>query len=219
MGLQVLTMGLVFGLLFGSDTAEYLPFLSTGLIIWGFIANTLNEGCSAFFAEHSIIKQIRIPLIHFVLKVVWKNFLYMTHNLIILPVVFFVFSVSLTWGTFMLVPGFILLISNLIWVVWLLAIVSARFRDFPPIVNALISVAFYVTPIMWYPKLIENNQLAHFLLGFNPFYHWIQVVRLPMLGGWPTLENYALCLFSVIAGFGLTALIHLKYRNMIAYWV
>jgi ABC-type polysaccharide/polyol phosphate export permease len=72
---------------------------------------------------------------------------------------------------------------------------------------------------MWYPKLIENNALAHLLLGLNPLYHWLQIVRLPILGQWPTLENWGIALLSAVIGWTATLLAYKKYRNMIAYWV
>jgi ABC-type polysaccharide/polyol phosphate export permease len=97
--------------------------------------------------------------------------------------------------------------------------ISARFRDMQPIVASVMTIAFYVTPVMWFPKLIENNPLAHLLLGLNPLYHWLQIVRLPIIGQWPTWENWGLALLSAILGWSMTLSAYKRYRNMIAYWV
>ena len=46
---------------------------------------------------------------------------------------------------------------------------------------------FYVTPVIWPPKLLQGNE---HLLTFNPFYYFLEVLRLPMMGQWPPAEMW-----------------------------
>jgi len=219
MAVQIVTMGLVFGLIFKTEMNDYLPFLATSIIVWGFISTTINEGCMTFIAAEAIIKQLNISHFQHVARTVWRNLLTAGHNLVILPLVLIFFMKMPTWSLVALLPATALLILNLTWVVWLLGMMSARYRDMPPIIASVMTIAFYLTPVMWYPKLIEDNSLAHLMLGLNPFYHWLQIVRLPILGQWPTLENWGLAALSAGIGWAITLLAYKKYRNMIAYWV
>ncbi len=219
MGIQILTMGLVFGLIFKISLEEYLPFLSTSIVIWALISNSIFDGCMAFISADQIIKQLNIPHYEHVLRAIAKNFITAGHNAILLPLVFLFFSKYPTWHFVALIPGLALLALNLTWIVWILAILSARYRDVPPIVNALVTIAFYVTPIMWYPKQISDGALTHLLLGLNPIYHWIQTVRLPLLGDWPTYENWTACLATAFIGWSITYLLQNRTAKMIPYWV
>jgi len=219
MAVQILTMGLVFGVIFKTELTEYLPFLATSLIFWGLISTTINDGCIAFINSEAIIKQLNLPHYQFVMRTVWRNLVSTGHNLVILPLVLLLLSRVPGWTLIAFVPGLVILVFNIGWVVWLLGMMSARFRDMPPIVASAMTIAFYVTPVMWYPKLIDNNSLAHSLLGFNPLYHWLQIVRLPIIGQWPTWENWGLALLSAGIGWIVTLSAYKKYRNMIAYWV
>jgi lipopolysaccharide transport system permease protein len=219
MAVQIITIGLVFGLIFKTEMSEYLPFLSTSVILWGLISTTINEGCMAFISGEAIIRQLRVPHYLHVVRVVLRSVFTAAHNLVILPLVFLFLTVPQNLTLIAVLPGLMVLLLNLTWVVWLSAMISARFRDMPPIVSSIMTVAFYITPIMWYPKLIENDSLAHLLLGLNPFYHWVQIVRLPILGQWPTVENWSLALLSAGAGWLVTLVVYKKYKNMIAYWV
>lgn len=219
MGVQIVTMGLVFGLIFKTEPAEYLPFLATSIIIWGLIAASINDACMTFIASESMIRQLSLPHYVYVLRVVWKNLLLTGHNLVILPVVLIWFSRLPGMPILSVFPGLVLLVLNLSWITLLLGMLSARFRDMPPIIASFMTIAFYVTPVMWYPTLIEDNSLAHLLLGLNPIYHWLQIVRLPLIGEWPTWENWGLALISAGIGWGITLLAYRKYLNMIAYWV
>lgn len=219
MAVQIISMALVFSVIFKSDLAGYVPFLATSIIFWNFISTTINEGCLTFIASESIIKQLNVSHFQYVVRTVWRNLISAGHNLVILPIVMIIFWQQPGWASFAIIPGIVILVLNLGWVTWLLGMVSARFRDLPPIVASVMTIAFYVTPVMWYPELIGDNSLSHILLGLNPFYHWLQIVRLPSLGQWPTLENWGLALLSAFVGWVITLLAHRKFRNMIAYWV
>jgi ABC-type polysaccharide/polyol phosphate export permease len=219
MAVQIVTMGLVFGLIFKTDLPEYLPFLAVSIIFWGLISSAINDGCATFTSSEAMIKQLNLPLYLYVVRTVWRNLVSAGHNLLILPLALIFFWRFPGWTLIGLIPGLVVLVMNISWVVWFLGMVSARFRDMPPIIASIMTIAFYVTPVMWYPKLIENNALAHLLLGLNPIYHWLQVVRLPILGHWPTWENWGLALLSAGIGWTVTAAAHRRYRTMIAYWV
>lgn len=219
MAVQITAMGLVFGLIFKSELVDYLPFLATSIIFWGLISASINEGCMTFINSEAMIKQLDIPHFVYVIRTVWRNTLSALHNLVILPILFLIFWKSPSWALLSFLPGFAVLILNLTWVVWLIGMLSARFRDSPPIVGSLVTIAFYVTPVMWYPKLIEDNAIAHLLLGLNPIYHWLQIVRLPILGQFPTWENWGLALLSAGFGWAVTIGAYKKYRHMIAFWV
>ena len=219
MAIQIATMGVVFSLIFKSDIQNYLPFLATSVIIWGFMSSVLSEGCLSFINGEAIIKHLNIPLYIHVLRVVWKNIITLGHNLVILPLVFLVIWQGVSWQLLLVVPGLVILIANLTWLATVLGALSSRFRDLPPIITSLLTVTFYVTPVMWYPTLIGNNQLAHMLLGLNPFYHLLQIVRLPILGQAPTIENWVLSIVFALGGWAFTILLMSRVQNKIAYWV
>lgn len=219
MAVQIVTMGLIFGLIFKIEIREYLPYLASSIIFWGLISSTVNEGCMTFISSEAMIKQLNLPHFHYVFRTVWRNVISTAHNLAILPLLLILFWEFPGWTILAFAPGVAVLILNITWVVWLFGMISARFRDMQPIVASVMTIAFYVTPVMWFPKLIENNPLAHLLLGLNPLYHWLQIVRLPIIGQWPTWENWGLALLSAILGWGMTLSAYKRYRNMIAYWV
>jgi ABC-type polysaccharide/polyol phosphate export permease len=219
LAVQIATMGFVFTMLFKTNPADYLPYLTASTILWGLISSIISDGCFSFINAEAIIKQLKIPIFTHVLRVAWKSIITMGHNLVILPIVFLVFGRGIGIEVLLSIPGLLIVIANLIWIAMLLSMVSSRFRDMPPIIGSLMTVVFYLTPVIWQPALIGNNQLAHFLLGLNPFYHLLQVIRAPILGELPTLENWTLSLLCAVVGWSLTLIIFRKFQNKIAYWV
>lgn len=217
-GVMVACLGLIFGTLFKTPLSEFLPYLSAGLIIWGFLSSTLSEATNVFSSSEAIIKQLPIPLFTHVIRMVARNFYIFLHNLIIIPIVLLCVSRPLTLNVIYLLPGLVLLLVNLLWMSLVLGIICARYRDLAQIVMSILQIFFYVTPIIWMPSsLPERANLM--LLEPNPFYHLLEVVRAPLMGVAPSAINWILTIALAIFGWISATFFFNKYRSRIAYWL
>jgi lipopolysaccharide transport system permease protein len=219
MAVQITTIGLVFGLIFKSNLEDYLPFLSVSVILWSYISSALIEGCSAFISAESIIKQLAIPHSVHVWRVVWRNAISLAHNIVLIPIILLIMGKQISLTLLVFVPGFVTLTLFLVPAVWIIAIVTTRYRDMQQIMNSVMTVIYYVTPVMWYPTLVGDTALAHLLLGLNPFYHLLQIVRLPLLGQLPTWENWAISATLVILSWVVASHLNRRFKNKIAFWL
>ena len=213
---QVTVFGFVFGTLLKAPRADYIPFIALGLIFWRFIAQMLQSGAQVFIDQGELIKHLPGPVTRHV-------YCLMTKNLIVLAHTIFVFvGVALFYGTdpglagFLVVPGLVLLVLNLFWVALLLGLLSARFRDIPPVVDSVMMMFFYLTPIFWSPDMLGDKAVY---LVFNPFYQLLEMVRAPLLGIVPSLTSYAIVIGGVFVGWTVTLVFFARYRWRIAYWV
>lgn len=218
MGVMIGTIGVVFGQIFNSPMAEFLPFLAAGMIFWGFISSVITDGCTGFIAAESIIKQLPIPLFVHILRMIWRNLLIMAHNIVIIPLVFLAVGKSVSWMAFISIPGLFLLVANLTWIALTLAIICTRYRDMPQIVGSILQILFYLTPIMWMPNLLPKRA-GLYLLDLNPAYHLLEIVRAPLLGQLPTLMNWEVSLGFALVGWGLAIAVYGRYKQRIAYWL
>jgi lipopolysaccharide transport system permease protein len=176
------------------------------------------DGSMAFVTGEAILRQLPMPHYVHILRSLWKNILMVGHNIVILPLVFVVFLKTPTWNLLLLVPGFILTTAFIFFATYILALVTTRFRDMQQILSSVMTVVFYVTPVIWQPSLIPGGT-AHLLLGLNPFYHFLQIIRLPILGQAPTLENWSLAIVITLLAGMVAYLAAKKYKNRLAYWV
>lgn len=216
MGVLVAALGTLYGALLRAELAEYVPFLALGFIVWTLISGLITEGCDAFVGADAIIKHVGLPLSIHVYRVVWRNLLIFCHNVTIFAVVVLVFPVRPGWAGLLAVPGLVLLCASGLAVGLMLGLVAARFRDVPPIVESVLRIAFFVTPIIWMPALLPRR--AELIL-FNPLFHFLEVVRGPLLGQPPGLVSWVVVL-GVAAGSWLAAFaLFRRYRRRIAYWV
>lgn len=219
MGVMIASIGIVFGIIFGTPMEIFLPHLASGIILWGLLAGILNDGSQAFIAAEGMIKQIPLPKLAHVIRVVWRNILTTGHNIVIFPLVLLAVGGSTGWQLVLFPLGLLIATLSVSGLALILAVFATRFRDVPPIVTSVVTVAFYVTPVIWMADNLGDNQLAHLLLGLNPFYHLLQIARLPLLGQSPTIENWGLALLSAGVFWAIGLAVYKKFENRIAYWV
>ena len=218
MGVLIASIGLVFGQLFNTPMDEYLPFLAAGIILWTFITSVINEGCSGFIDAESIIKQLPIPFLVHILRIVWRNLLILVHNIIILPLVFLVMGKDVGLVALLAIPGLIFVVLCLGWIAFLCAIVCTRYRDLSQIITNVLQVAFYLTPIIWMPSLIPDRVGAN-LLDLNPFFHLLELIRGPLLGNVTSLLSWGIVGGATLIGWGFTLLVFRRLCRRKDYWL
>ncbi len=212
-------IGFLYARLFHSNTAEYLPFLSISLVLWGFIATIISDGCLSFTASEGMIRGVRMPLSLHAARSVMRNILVLAHNLVVIVVVFAIFHTVPSLACFSLVPAAGLWVIDSMALSLLLGIFGARFRDIPPIVGSIVQIAFYLTPVIWSPSMLAHRGISLVLIKWNPFFALLEIMRGPLLGlklepgAWEMALGYSAALL-LVAGF-----VFIRARPRIAYWV
>lgn len=209
---------LVFGSVLKVPMSEYVPFITTGMIIWQFITSTITESCGSFVSSDQLIKQSPVPMFVYVQKDIWKNLLVLAHNLVILPLAFLLFGRSVDATAFLAVPGFVLLLANLAWMSLLLAVLATRYRDLPQTVTSILPTFMYVTPIIWLPSLMPSH-LGTVFTVYNPFARLLDLVREPLLGRAPSATTWIVCLAMAAVGWAVALHIFGRGRRRIVYWL
>jgi ABC-type polysaccharide/polyol phosphate export permease len=209
-------MGLLYAKLLHTAVTTYLPFLTIGLVTWQFISTLINEGCTTFLAVQGVIQQVRLPFSLHAYRLVYRNLLVFAHNLIVVPLVFAIFPPALDWRVVWVLPALALLLVNGVWVSLLLGMVSARFRDVPPIIGSFLQVVFFVTPIFWAPDMLGAWQP---MAELSPLFAAIDLMRAPLLGAAPAPHSWPVMLVVTALGAGGTFLLFARFRGRIAFWV
>jgi ABC-type polysaccharide/polyol phosphate export permease len=216
MGLFIVLLGLIYSKLFDQDIAFYLPYIALGMITWGFISNTIIESCNSFIDGTGIIKQIRLPHSLFPIRMIWRSLIVFLHTAVaFIPIALF-FRLDLGVGALMALPGLALVVANQIWLSIVIGIVSTRYRDVPPLVQTIIPISMFATPIMWPASALKN---ARYVADLNPFYHLIQLVRAPLLGEQAALESWIVVGSMCIFGYALAAALLTIARKRLVYWL
>jgi ABC-type polysaccharide/polyol phosphate export permease len=214
--IMVIVLGFLYSTLLKQEIRHYLPFLGVGLVVWQFISTVINEGTAVLITSHHLIKQFNLPLTVHVGREVWRNFIILLHSLPIVILMLLLFGFRPHWSFVFLPLGLLLLFLNGIWIGIILGILCARFRDIPPIVTNFTQIAFFLTPVMWSPQILENRA---WVAQWNPLYHSIEVIRAPLIGSPILIESWIWTLtFCIVNGLAAQWLMK-RYRNRVAYWI
>lgn len=216
MGVMIASIGLVYGTLFGQKMSDYLPFLSISLVMWTMFAQTVQEGSLAYINGGTYIRQAATPKLIYIFQVVWRNLVILAHNFIIVIVLVAVFGVKNWEALLVFIPALLLYLLNALWIAMIAGLLSARFRDLPQIISALIQIAFYVTPIIYRPNALTRFS---FIVEWNPLAHLIELVRAPLTGQFPSLLTWAVTIAMAIVGWGVALALTGRYLKRIPYWV
>lgn len=217
-GAQILVIGLLFSNLFSENTLSYLLYLGIGLIFWMFLTTTINESSQSLVLSGGLIRQVALPISTHPVRVILKNLLLLAHNCVLLVPLFLLSLNPLNLWTLLALPALILVVANLAWIGLSAAILSARYRDLPPIINGLVVIFFYATPILWKPEQFDGTVIFS-LIPLNPFYHLLEVVRQPLLGLPVPWQSVAVLSLSAAVGFSLVTFLRFRMERNVPFWV
>lgn len=217
MAITIATLAFVYATLFNIDLTLYLPHVAVSLIAWGLLAAFILEGAQAFVEAENYLKNVRLPLSVFVLRVLFRNLIVFAHNLVLVPVVMLAFRIPLTWDLLWLPLSLVLVVLNGIWIAVLLGTLCARYRDLPQILASVIQVAFFLSPVIWKPAQLSDS--IPWLAIWNPFAAFLALLRDPILGGGPPLQAWLYACAITIAGFLVAVPFFARFRSRIVYYL
>jgi len=216
MAIYVGAIGILWSKLFGISSDDFIPHLCLGILVWTLFTSTINECCTTFETNTHLILQSRKPLFIYILWVIWRNLIIFMHNFVVYIPVMLMFSVDVNANTFWLLLSAPLMLLCITWVSFLLGILSVRYRDVPPIIASILTVLFFLTPVMW-----KSEQLGRYeqYVYWNPVTHIIELIRAPLLGQALPVQTWIVGGSMASIGWVIAIIFFVRFRNRIPYWL
>lgn len=202
----------VFKNIFGYETAEFAPFLMSGISFWSFFTMCTVVGSHAFFTGEPYIRQYPAPMAIYPLRsVLGAGFHFLMALLVVIGMVAYFQGVANLATLPCLVPTIVLLFFFGWAVATVMACISVHFPDMSHLSEVTLQLWFYATPVMYKPDILRGRGLG-WLVDFNPLVIFLDLIRKPLLEGKvPGVDAYGMAL-SVTACVALTAVM-LLVRN------
>jgi len=213
---MVAALGLLYSTLFHMNLHEYLPFLALSIVLWNFLSALVGDACICFTQAEGMIRSVRMPYFLYAGQIIVRNFLVLAHNVVVIAVVYVIFKIWPGMVALAALPALALWLIDAFAAAILLGAFCARFRDIPPIVASIMQIAFFISPIIWKPELIQHH--AHWL-PFNPFFSLFEIVRAPLLGGLPGVDTWVASLAYSLLLCAAAWVLFVRVRGRLAFWV
>ncbi len=212
----VIGLGFIWSELFKMDRQSYVPMLSIGLILWQFISGSITESTTVFTRQANLIRNLDLPISFHPAQLLLRQIINLAHNIPLFFLVVLFLGVPLRPVMLLAIPALLLVFANLFWMVLLVGMLGARFRDLEYLINMMMPLVMFFTPVMYRASALPFSGK---ILWLNPFAHMIELLRVPLLGDMPSLFLVAANVGLLVVGGGLTLYMFHKKRDRVALWV
>jgi len=173
--LQMLVIGFIFQFFIPVKIDNYFYFLFAGLLPWNFFSYTLSKCTPLMLNERPLIQKAKFPKEALVLSIVFSNLFHFLISLVLFAfLVLFVGYLSI-FKIFVLFLTIIWLIFFTIGISLFSSTLFVRYRDIKFVVQAVIPLWFYATPIIYTRSLLPTSIAT--ILGFNPMTSIIELFQ------------------------------------------
>lgn len=192
----------------------FVLYLISGIVPWFFFQDALNGGTNALLEYNYLVKKVVfkisiLPIVKIV-SALFVHCFFVAFALIIcslygytpgLPTLQIVYY---SGCTFLLALG----------IVYATSAIVVFFRDLTQIINILLQVGVWMTPIMWDLSILSDHPLLMKLFKLNPMYYIVSGYRDAMLGhAWVT-EHWAWTLYFWVVTVALFAVGAMVFKRL-----
>lgn len=200
--LSVLVYAIVFPYIMRIKVENYLIYLITGIIPWTFFTSAINMGIISILSNADIIKKVYFPRIILPISTVTSCLV----NFLISCVIILLFciggglgiSIHLLWLPLIAIIQYIMLLGF----TFILSAIEMYMRDIEHIVNFILSMAFYATPILYTPDIFPDK--LSWVIKLNPMAYLVNAYRsiffykeIPDLIGLGIISIFSILIFVV----------------------
>lgn len=206
---------------FVKDVEHYPLFVLGGILGWNTMAMSIQTATHSIAANTSLIKKIRVPLWIFPqvpLGSAAVNFL-----LALLPFIgICLYLKAQLTAQILWMPLILLLFMVFLSGVFLtLSVYNVYFRDIAHVLDPLLSLAFYATPIIYDRNSPMIPDYIRGWLAFNPLTYYIETLRYTLYD-----QGVQVALWDISLLFGLSAaslavgiLVYYQHRKRLVYYL
>jgi len=215
---MITMLGLLYATISNIPIEVFVPHLALGLIVWSLITSLINAGTKIILGNKPKLL-LGVSLNDILMVHIFTSFLKFMHVLLISIGVWFLYKWQVTPYALLSIIGIFLILLNGYWFSIVFGILSTRFQDIPELMTALLGAMFFLTPIIWMPGYSGRLDILGPYLTFNPLYHFMELVRAPILGNVinPISPIVVICI--TIFGFLLAALFYRRFSDHLVIWL
>jgi ABC-type polysaccharide/polyol phosphate export permease len=216
--LQMIVYTLIFSTVMRMQIYHYAIFLLSALLPWTFISQSLSYAVESVVSNGDLIKKVAVSRIVFPLAAVVANMINLLLSIIPLALIVLVLHHPLykTW-LFLPVPLLAVLIFTA-GACFLFATANVYYRDVSHIIQILLQLWFYVTPILYTLEIFPPQY--QWLFKFNPVVYVINDFRLAVYYGQiPKLDSVIASFVCAFAALFIGFAVFRKYQSEFVFYI
>lgn len=206
----------VFGTLLQKGGGDYPAYLAIGIVLWNYLLSTLAASPNLFVRNSKLIFVVNNPLYTYALRQIVENLMRLGFQALVFVALLPWMPIAYGPGMLMAIPGMVLILILSLWLVPLMAVAGARIRDLSFALTSVMRFLFFTTPVFW--RSDDLGQRAY-IANFNPFTHFLEIVRAPLLGGSASQLSWTVAIAINLCGILVTFVLYNHFRKRIVFWL
>jgi ABC-type polysaccharide/polyol phosphate export permease len=215
----VFGLGTFFQGMQSGERAGFYAHVALGAMIFRTLMSSIIGSANVFHGSHAFIMDGHVRLTDYLMQSLARSFFDMCMYLPVV-VVTLVMLGGVSWsGLLLAIPCLVLLYVNALWISAVFGLAGARFQDFGQLLNNISIFLFLLTPIIWYPDAMPEGSSRAMLMKLNPFYHFVEVFRAPIMGD--AVEATSLWYLGVmtVVGLAIATWAYRRYARFVPLWI
>ncbi|MFT8322641.1 MAG: ABC transporter permease [Bacillus sp. (in: firmicutes)] len=223
-GIQIAIYWFVFGFVqerkdvtypHGGGQYHYFSWMLAGILIWFFIYPSITQGSKSIYSRLKMVSRMNFPLSaipsYVILSKLYPQLLLMIATIIAFQFMGLPISIYYIQLPYFLFATIIFLFSLSL----ITSTIATIVRDFQMLIQSLMRVLLYVTPILWPSD--HFAPMFQFIMRLNPFYYLVEGYRYALLGeGWFIVEHWHTTVYFwviVLIMLSLGSYLHVRFRR------
>lgn len=217
--LFVFVVGGLYASIMKADKAYFIPYMTIGFITWSLINMLLTQSLTVYQRGRAQVLQNKDAKSFLVYENVVSCLILFCHQALVIVMVLMFYQVPITFYWLASIFGIAVISLNGVWVGEALGILGARYRDLSEMMSSILRLAFLATPIIWVPSSSMVGGIAGHVLNWNPFYHFLEIVRAPIVDHNLAPKSWLIVVLITLAGFAFSNVMKVRYARFIPLWI
>lgn len=196
--LTMLVLEVVFSTLFRFRIHNYPVYALSGILFWNFFQQSIISSMNSLRGNAHILNKLPVPLEVFPIATVLSGIINLLLALVPLLAILLVTGHPIRLSILFVPVAILIGAVFTLGAGFLLSPLAVFFSDVVELINVILTLLFYMTPI-FYPMSIVEGRRFYWLVHFNPTRSVLEVFRDPIyLHKIPPLSHLSLALFLAV---------------------
>lgn len=211
--------GPLYAKLFHRDMASYLVHIGMGYAVWRMLSMVVSDAINSLRNNKSFIMDGHVRLTDYALGSIAKAIFYFVFSMIGMLGVLAWSPAVPGWALATLLVSVPIVVLNLFWIAYCIALLGARSPDFGQVLQTLLMMGMLFTPIIWEGDRFPPDSVAGIIVRLNPAYHLLELVRPPLYGNLPESGSMVFVAVMTLAGWVFAAFLCRRYSRYVPIWI
>lgn len=195
--------------------APYVLWLTAGLVPWFYFSEAIMQGTQALLEYNYLVKKVvfKISVLP-IIKIIAATFIHLFFTAVML-IMYFCYGYTPDWYLLQLPYYSLCMFIFVLALSYTTCAIVVFFRDLSQIINILLQVGMWATPILWDISLLAQWQGYEIIFKINPVYYVVNGFRSALFEKtWFWQDFYSTMYFWIVTAvfFGIGALIFKRLK-------